>query len=51
MPTHSDPAPCSEGEDLFECRDCLTRLCSENRLTSCPDCGGRMENLSKPRPE
>ena len=51
MPTPSDPAPCAEEEDLYECRDCLTRLCSSQRLTSCPDCGGEMENLSTPRPE
>lgn len=51
MPTPDDPAPCGEGEDLYECRDCLTRLCSPDRLTTCPDCGGRIENLSKPRAE
>ncbi|MEF8821032.1 MAG: rubrerythrin-like domain-containing protein [Halovenus sp.] len=49
MPIRSDPAPCAEGKDLYECRDCLTRLCSNERITSCPDCGGEMENLSKPR--
>lgn len=51
MPIPPDPAPCSHGEDMFECRDCLNRLCSDERITTCPDCGGEMENLSKPRPE
>ncbi|MFB6303635.1 MAG: rubrerythrin-like domain-containing protein [Haloferacaceae archaeon] len=51
MPTPTDPASCAEGEDLYECRACLTRLCSEERIVSCPECDGRMENLSKPRLE
>jgi DNA-directed RNA polymerase subunit RPC12/RpoP len=51
MPTYTDPAPCDEGEDLYECQDCLTRLCSEERITSCPQCDGRVKNLSKPRVE
>ena len=51
MPTPTDPAKCAEGEDLYECRDCGTRLCSGDRIMVCPDCDGDMENLSKPRPE
>lgn len=46
-----DPAPCTEGENLYECQECLTRLCSGDRVTTCPQCGGAMENLSKPRVE
>ena len=49
--TYTDPADCREGADLYECQDCLTRLCSADRLVSCPECDGRMENLSKPRVE
>lgn len=51
MPTPEDPAPCTEGEDLYECAECLTRVCSADRVTSCPECGGRVENLTKPRYE
>ncbi|WP_157525937.1 rubrerythrin-like domain-containing protein [Halorientalis sp. IM1011] len=51
MPTPTDPAPCGDGEDLYECRDCGARRWTEDRLTSCPDCDGRVENLTKPRPE
>jgi len=51
MPTFTDPAPCAEGEDLYECRKCQARLCSADRITECPRCGGQMENLSKPRAE
>jgi hypothetical protein len=53
MPTPTDPANCAEGEDLFECRACGTRVCSAERVAFCPDdgCDGRMENLTKPRVE
>ncbi|WP_139171044.1 rubrerythrin-like domain-containing protein [Halorientalis regularis] len=51
MPTPTDPAPCAEGEDLYECLDCGARCCSAERLTSCPDCDGRVENLTEPRSE
>lgn len=51
MPTSTDPAPCAEGEDLYECQDCLSRFCSNERIMSCPQCEGRVENLSKPRAE
>ena len=51
MPVSTDPAPCGEDEKLYECQDCLTRLCSADRVMSCPQCGGEMENLSKPRVE
>ncbi len=51
MPTPTDPAPCSEGENLYECRNCGLRLCSADRIQLCPECDGKMENLSKPRLE
>jgi Zn finger protein HypA/HybF involved in hydrogenase expression len=51
MPTPTDPAPCGEGKDLYECPDCGARLCSDERVLTCPQCEGEMQNLSKPRPE
>jgi Zn finger protein HypA/HybF involved in hydrogenase expression len=51
MPRPSDPAPCKEGEDLYECRECRNRLCSEERLISCPECDAELQNLTRPRPE
>lgn len=38
-------------EKLYECADCLEHHSTEHRLTVCPDCGGRVENLSKARAE
>lgn len=51
MPTFTDPAPCEAGANLYECVECLNRLCREERIGSCPECGERMENLTKPRSE
>ncbi|WP_321163299.1 rubrerythrin-like domain-containing protein [Halorubrum aidingense] len=35
--------------DQYECRDCLARLRTTENLALCPDCGGELENISKPR--
>jgi rubrerythrin len=51
MPTPSDPAPCEDDEQLFECVKCGKRLCSAEKITSCPGCEAMMQNLSRPRPE
>jgi DNA-directed RNA polymerase subunit RPC12/RpoP len=51
MPTPSDPAPCDEDEQLYECIECGKRLCSAEKVSLCPGCGARMHNLSKPRPQ
>lgn len=51
MPTPTDPAPCNEDEKLYECIACGKRLCSAEKITSCPGCGETMQNLSTPRPE
>ncbi|MFB6102702.1 MAG: rubrerythrin-like domain-containing protein [Haloplanus sp.] len=51
MPTTSDPAPCDQDEQLYECLECGKRLCSSNPPTTCPGCGGVLQNLSRPRPE
>ncbi len=51
MPTPTDPAPCAESENLYECRACGARHCSDERRLSCPECDGTLENLTKPRPE
>ncbi|WP_144799185.1 rubrerythrin-like domain-containing protein [Halorubrum depositum] len=41
----------STGEAVthYECRECLARHGVADRLSTCPDCGGEVENLSKPR--
>jgi len=51
MPTPSDPAPCDEDEQLYECPACGKRLCSAENITTCPGCGEMMQNISTPRPE
>lgn len=51
MPTTSDPAPCNQEEQLYECRNCGKRLCSAESPSSCPGCDGLLQNLSRPRPE
>jgi len=51
MPTWSDPAPCDDDEQLFECPDCGKRLCSDLSAVSCDRCETEMQNLSVPRPE
>jgi hypothetical protein len=53
MPTPTDPAPCAEGQNLYECPECGARMCSEERLQQCPKdgCDGLVQNLSKPRLE
>lgn len=51
MPRFTDPAPCAQGEDLYECGDCLARFCSGERLAACPECGATVENLTKPSAE
>jgi len=51
MPTPSDPAPCDQDEQLYECLECGKRLCSEASPTACPGCDGTLQNLSRPRPE
>ncbi|MFO8114739.1 MAG: rubrerythrin-like domain-containing protein [Halorubrum sp.] len=48
MTRNTAPAPCPSG-DQYECRDCLDRFCTDDGLSSCPECGGDVENLSKPR--
>jgi hypothetical protein len=51
MPRWSDPAPCDDDEQLFECPECGKRLCTEHSTVECGDCGCEMQNLSVPRPE
>ena len=48
MTRNMNPEPTAAGEQ-YECRDCLTRVCTEENLATCPECGGDVENLSKPR--
>ncbi|SDZ79045.1 hypothetical protein SAMN04488065_0333 [Haloplanus vescus] len=51
MPTVPDPAPCDQDEQLYECPECGRRLCESTSPTVCPDCDGRLQNLSRPGPE
>jgi DNA-directed RNA polymerase subunit RPC12/RpoP len=51
MPRFTDPAPCNEGEQLYECTGCGSRFCRGDRVTDCPNCGERVENLTKARSE
>ncbi|RLM49880.1 rubrerythrin-like domain-containing protein [Halorubrum sp. Atlit-28R] len=48
MTRNASQSPSSSG-DQYECRDCLSRLWTDGGLSSCPQCGGDVENLSKPR--
>jgi len=51
MPISSDPAPRDADEQFYECLACGARVCSEERVTACPECEGRVQNISRPRPE
>ncbi|MFC6987956.1 rubrerythrin-like domain-containing protein [Haloplanus sp. GCM10025708] len=44
----SDSHP-STDEQQFECIDCLERVVSDDRVSVCPVCGSRMQNVSLPR--
>ncbi len=44
----TDPYPRSE-QHRFECRECFERIVTDDRVTACPDCGGRVETVSIPR--
>ena len=33
----------------FECQDCRERVEAESHPGECPDCGGEMQNISRPR--
>lgn len=41
--------PYSPDGGYFECTDCGTRTNTDERLSSCPDCGGEVQNLAVPR--
>ncbi len=43
-----DPYPRS-GARRYECRSCLSVVVADERVTDCPDCGGRVQNVSVPR--
>jgi hypothetical protein len=51
MPRWSDPAPCDDDEQLFECPSCGKRLCSDLSAVTCDRCDAEMQNLSVPRPQ
>ncbi|WP_136689430.1 rubrerythrin-like domain-containing protein [Halorhabdus amylolytica] len=44
----SDPYPRSTPR-RFECRSCLEVVVTDERVATCPECGGRMKNVSVPR--
>jgi len=33
----------------YECADCAKRVEEESRPGDCPECGGHMRNISRPR--
>jgi Zn finger protein HypA/HybF involved in hydrogenase expression len=43
-----DPYPRSTAR-RYECRSCLSVVVAEERVTDCPECGGRVKNVSVPR--
>lgn len=44
-----DPYDASEPPHRFECIDCGERISAQDRPGDCPECGGPMRNISKPR--
>jgi Zn finger protein HypA/HybF involved in hydrogenase expression len=41
--------PYTPERGYFECRDCNTRVTTENRIEDCPDCGSDVHNLAVAR--
>lgn len=44
-----DPHETDEPPHTYECTDCGERIEAEHRPGECPECGGYMQNISKPR--
>ncbi len=49
MPTSANVDPYSPEVGYFECLECSRRTTSDNRLTTCTDCGGQLRNIAVPR--
>lgn len=41
--------PDVEPPHTYECSECGHRVTADEQPVECPDCGGRMGNVSKPR--
>jgi hypothetical protein len=37
------------GQYVYECRECMTRVRSETRVPGCPECNGAVQNIAVPR--
>ena len=49
IPTSADVDPYTPDGGYFECVDCSRRTTSDERLTTCEECGGRLRNIAVPR--
>ena len=45
----SEPDPFESDEPYYECVDCRHRVVGDEFEGECPECGGEMENISKPQ--
>lgn len=46
---HADIDPHRAQGGYYECQSCGTRTTSEQRLETCHDCGGDVQNIAVPR--
>ena len=44
-----DPYSIESGQTQYECRDCLHRVTTAEAKWVCPECGGKLRNISVPR--
>lgn len=46
---HASVDPYDGPTDTYECVACRNRVTDDEGVVSCPECGGRVRNLSVPR--
>ena len=44
-----EKTPDTEPPYTYECVECAERVTADTQPVECPECGGVMENISKPR--
>jgi len=49
VPNNAEIDPFSPETGYFECVDCGKRETSDERLTTCADCSGHLQNIAVPR--
>ncbi|WP_253738945.1 rubrerythrin-like domain-containing protein [Halohasta salina] len=49
VPHNATIDPFTPSTNYFECVGCGSRCHSDERLTTCPDCGDRVRNIAVPR--